>query len=409
MKKIAFWRRMVSNETSFRDDMKLFYSGESWKVNKNVPGIKMIFVLKKVLEYFPDVDIDPDACDPIKELEGIIKTIDATLSKIMLELNDTALDSEREELDGVYTLFSGEPKFAHFARSKIFVSLFKKCFEIFSYVKKYDLVKEVAGDSKERHAHADRCVVYATVFKDLMCDLFYNCLSDNVRYMEAVVDVDRVKRLNFKKIIERVSRASDFFHKLQIFFTKYSCANSQLISDAHYRERKNIFITNILQDNERYEHILCHTMAKLFPDVEKKIQTLDTQEFDEFIRKSISNIRTYLLVQDRVLTVFESLIFDHTVRGYIRHIIGFEEWESMYMCMSLHDLKNKMGFKKYPIVVRISQTLYGVVQNSTIYFGNVVYVYFKYKDLLDEKHNSEIDVWTDSSEEPRTYSFKRFL
>lgn len=256
---------------------------------------------------------------------------------------------------------------------------------------------------KKRLNHVEDIIYYSYLFK-----LFYFCIFSrhyNIRYKLFIkILPQNFNVIKFDNLIQKCTQTQNFFLKLQQFFVQYGINNINIYIK-RYKERKNFIFERIYKINKRYIHLLWKIFENNYPKVYEKIRNINQDknskawDFKDYFLKLVNNIKEYLNDNKKILNRFESLLFLFLMKIYFENIYGIKNWSNDYLHLNLDDnnLERKESNTLYPIIIRQYPNCYGCLYGDTNYFGNIIYVFFKYKEIFMNNFDGEIKTLVDSN------------
>ena len=411
IKKYQLIEKLEVGELTFDECLKVFSdvdnycwdfeSPKEFDISNDIPGSLAIFVLQKILDYFPDFN-ENEELNPLNELKECIKNCDIIFSKVLYELKTTEFRIIESVDVGIKKKIMENQMFKMFKNSREYLNLFYKVFRLFSYIKNHELYIEGITDTK----HIKKLIFYSRAFSYFFSDNVFNNLKSKYVYVR-IRNFDK-SEINFDKLFLLCNGTKNFDLGCQKYILKYGIDDVNLYSKK-YKHRLNLIINSVNEIEKNYIHLNWKLFLKLFPQVYSKINIIGEKEYYSFINKLYEDI---VNVDFYEYTNFHVLYFDFLINTYLSKIFNMGSiWETKFKCMDLDDFKKMSLLTHYPIIVRICQTLWCVSYNCVIYFGNIFEVYLKFKNILNLHFNSEIRFQMPDENESREkiVKFKIFL
>ena len=447
--KFEIINKIKSKELSLEECINVLSNDNCWEFpkttdKKQVKGVLGIFVLKRILEFFPtlsssyNVNNNNNIINVKSEFEKILKEMDFKKTSLILKelitfRNGATTSPNREIVEWNNSTFTNSEVFNIFKNSPTYIKLYNKINYLFSilnlnedvqslteeeeqelftkFPKKEDfLIHKKKLERKKLEDHVKDLIFYSQVLNKFYCSIFtknYNIKDDS---LILILPVDyKISKVNLDNLFNTCEKTEKFFLNLQIFMYKYLVDNIYLYSKK-YEERAN-FINNIIYNiDSRYPHLLCTIIEKKYKKFYKNTCNINSKDFTKVINSKKEKLKKIFRTKKMEnLKILDDLILIFYIKTWFDKILDISDWPNNYLHLDVFD--KKLNFKRingefYPIIVNLFYTCWGVLFRGSFYIGNIVYVLFKYKEIIKDNFNLELKK---SSQAMKTISIKNFL
>jgi len=276
--------------------------------------------------------------------------------------------------------------------------------EIQNNIKVINNKKKIKFLKLKKAKHKEELVKYSLLFKYFTNTIFRQHLNlKDYIFMKIIPKYNEYKKLNLENMIEVCSRIPHFFLKIQEFFVQYGLSDVH-ITMKRYIEKRNFVNEFVYEIQNKYLHLLWEIFEKKFPNIHNQIKDINDKKFKTFFFNLISNINQYLnrdsldLESKKTLGRFESLLFAFLNKTWFEEVKMIRTWsdDNWGLDINAKNLNLKIFMNGYPFIIRHFEGCWGVLYNSINYFGDIVSVFFKYRQIIFEEFDGKLNREFDS-------------
>jgi hypothetical protein len=398
--------RLLKNSDEITRDVAIerFDKREAWITSEldNELGNVAVFLFRKFMVFFPKF---PNVVvhNPRKTTNKILTSLPKIILRILTPEeqcgdNDWVREDSEEE-----SFLTSNLQFKCLANSQTFRKLFVNSQGLFYYFFKKIYYKKCkkSNSSRRRVRNMTQIMFYVAAYRQLFMR-FFNSSPLLKRYLILRIGTLNVERMRLSQIFEKIKfleiykKARSFYAfdlGLQKYFLRFAVPDTLLYLQ-NYKERENIILKMIRENvNPRYVHLMHEIFKSQNSDIYQDIRDIHSGSFPRYTEQLAENCQLYLMNGDiSQLDIFSSLFYDYTLTKYIEVNTGMSNWSKTFKAMSVTEFFQKIEFK-YPMIVRLVDTLYGVVFKNCIYIGNVFEAYAKYAYILDTAFGCNLHIY----------------
>ena len=445
--------KIKSKDLSYENCLELMLNKSCWKFPKKSNGILAIYILKRIIQFLPQIEdtsekIDDEINVKVKvDFEKLLNVLDIKVSTILQELclSTLPLNEGNDSDDEFFRLFSRSStylnlynhvnklfkkmnlnEYVYISReklkkikkeisermyTKIKLSYYlvnnkkinnvelSKQFKNFlprvkeEYKKESDIEKKI-----KLNDHITEIVYFAQVFKLFYCSIFSKVVIKN-KTVQQILPIHFEKQMECTKLYNLFEKCkiSDKNLKLNLqgFLVKNLMENIYIYVK-RFKERSNFLNEIIYKIDPKYPHLLWEPIEKKKPDLFESIKVIQDNPFTVFLEKKKNRISEFFLNSSSHSNINKSddLVLLFFIKVWFEEVVGIKYWSEFYLHMDIFDT-GLLKFKEingqfYPIIINLFCTCWGVLYEGTIYFGNLVHVLFKYREILEKDFDLQL-------------------